>query len=188
VHVYFAIFSKGVYTSSEIRWLLLNSKYSEGDRMEPTVIYRNDLLCEAFVGSEYVVMCMARYYILGLLLPNTYRSWLQVTIALSLVHILVHWSSHFTCTKSSHSAVSSPVVAWWRNLCLLVHVLTGWWLSHNFQLFSRLSWINFRFRLFWSDSQSVYLCDLHVERRPPWREDGSVIYSYNLLTIFYCLI
>jgi hypothetical protein len=40
---------------------------------------------------------------------------------------------------------------------------------------------------------------LHVEERPPWREDGSVIYSYNLLllsgpsptdliTTFYCLI
>jgi hypothetical protein len=43
------------------------------------------------------------------------------------------------------------------------------------------------------------ICDLHVEGRPIWREDGSVIYSYNsqslsgpspaeLTTIFYCLI
>jgi hypothetical protein len=26
------------------------------------------------------------------------------------------------------------------------------------------------------------ICGLHVEGRPPWREDGSVIYSYNLLS------
>jgi hypothetical protein len=42
------------------------------------------------------------------------------------------------------------------------------------------------------------ICGLHVEGRPPWREDGSVIYLYNLLalrsksaelmTISYCLI
>jgi hypothetical protein len=28
------------------------------------------------------------------------------------------------------------------------------------------------------------ICGLHVEGRPPWREDGSVIYSYNLLSLF----
>jgi hypothetical protein len=43
-----------------------------------------------------------------------------------------------------------------------------------------------------------HTCDLHVDGRLPWREDGSVIYSYNLLslsgpspaelmTTFYCL-
>jgi hypothetical protein len=43
------------------------------------------------------------------------------------------------------------------------------------------------------------ICGLHVEGRPPWREDGSAIYSYNLLslsgpspaelvTTSYCLI
>jgi hypothetical protein len=65
-----------------------------------------------------------------------------------------------------------------------------------------LQWNEFRFmfRLFY-DRQSVLVSDPHrgfmtrflllsdifghhVERRPPWRKDGSVIYTYNFLSLF----
>jgi hypothetical protein len=96
-------------------------------------------------------------------------------------------------TKSFQSAVPSPVVAWWRISTMyssfVLRILSAGDCATTGSLF--------RLRLFWDRllvGQSVLvsgprfvllsdICGLHVVGRPPWREDGSVIYSYNLLSL-----